>query len=71
VESTKTFTVTAGAVTFARARYGTGLPMAGCGVQVHTDFRKPLGTTASIRTTAAFAAVNDDTRAFRTWSPPV
>ena len=71
MESTKTFTVTAGAVAFARARYGTGLPMAGCGVQVHAADLKPLGSTVSIRTTAPFGAVNDDTRAFRTWSPPV
>jgi hypothetical protein len=71
VENIKTFTVTAGAVTVARARYGIGLPMAGCGVQVHTAFLKPLGTAPSIGTAARFAAVNDDTRAFRTWSPPV
>lgn len=71
MESITTFPVTAGAVTFARARYGTGLPVAGRGVQVHAADLKPLGSTVSIRTTALFGAVNDDTRALRTWSPPV
>lgn len=71
METNTTFTVTAGAVTVVRSRYGIGLPMTGSGVQVHTVTRKASSTIPSTLVAATFDAVNDDTRAFRTWSPPV